>query len=290
MQTRKHTSWSAFPIALAALIPLAVGACDLSDSSDPGQTTAPLDQTVLGTAQSFAVLGASTVTNTGATTIYGSLGLSPGLAITGFPPGHVSGGTIYAGDAFALQAQNDTTTAYVTLAGEVPTLDLTGADLGGMTLTAGVYSFSSSAQLTGRLTLDAEGDSNATFVFQIGSTLTTASNSSVQVINSGEDCNVFWQVGSSATLGTTTAFKGNILALTSITLDTGADVIGRTLARNGAVTLDTNDVSILSCAGSDTETVDAGIDSPDADIDAPSGPADAGVDAGTGMGSGSGPF
>jgi hypothetical protein len=241
---------------LAALAAVAAGACHSSDAATVGQTKLAVDQTVLGTVQSFAVLGASAVTNIGATTIHGDLGIDPGLAVTGFPPGLVTGGTIHAGDSVALIAQNDATTAYNTLAGEAPTLDLTGKDLGGMTLPSGVYSFSSSAQLTGTLTLDAKGDSNAVFIFQIGSTLTTASGSSVVVINKAEDCNVFWQVGSSATLGTTTAFKGNILALTSITLNTNATVSGRVLARNAAVTMDTNDVSTLNC----TTPADAGVD------------------------------
>ena len=201
----------------------------------------------LGTEQSFAVLGGSTVTNTGSSVITGDLGVSPGSAITGFPPGLVTGGTIHAADAVALQAQNDTTTAYNDLAGQACDIDLTGQDLGGMTLVPGVYCFSSSAQLTGALTLDAGGDPNADWVFQIGSTLTTASSSSVLLTNEGQPCNVFWQVGSSATLGTTTSFVGNILALTSITLNTGANVSGRALARNGAVTLDTNNVAVAVC-------------------------------------------
>lgn len=201
----------------------------------------------LGTAQNFAVLGGSTVTNTGPSVITGDLGVSPGSAITGFPPGIVTG-TIHSADAVALQAQSDLTTSYNVLAGLSPTQDLTGQDLGGLTLTPGVYNFDNSAQLTGTLTLDAQGKSDALFVFQIGSTLTTASASTVQIINGGNDCNVFFQVGSSATLGTATAFEGNILALTSITLNTGADILsGRALAQNGAVTLDTNDVSIAGC-------------------------------------------
>jgi hypothetical protein len=126
---------------------------------------------------------------------------------------------------------------------------MTGLDLGGKTLIAGVYCFSSSAQLTGTLTLDAQGNANAVFIFKIGSTLTTASGSSVLLINGGTLCNVFWQVGSSATLGTTTSFAGNILALTSITLTTGATVTGRALARNGAVTLDTNTVTAICTSG-----------------------------------------
>jgi hypothetical protein len=201
----------------------------------------------LGSAQSFAVLGGSTVTNTGPSLITGDLGVSPGSAVTGFPPGTVVSGTIHAADAFALSAQGSVTTAYNSLAGQACTQDLTGQDLGGKILTAGVYCFSSSAQLTGTLTLDAQGNAGAVFIFKMGSTLTTASGSSVVLINGASPCNVFWQVGSSATLGTTTAFTGNILALTSITLNTGATMAGRALARNGAVTLDSNNVSASSC-------------------------------------------
>jgi Ice-binding-like len=198
----------------------------------------------LGTVDPFAVLAGSTVTNTGPSIVSGDLGVSPGSAITGFPPGTVSG-TIHNTDAVAMQAQNDLTTAYNFAAGESCGTNLTGQDLGGLTLTPGVYCFTSAAQLTGALTLNAQGNSNAVFVFQIGSTLTTASASSVLFSNGGEGDNVFWQIGSSAVLGTTTAFAGNILALTSISLDTGANIgCGRALARNGAVTMDTNDVSI----------------------------------------------
>lgn len=206
----------------------------------------------LGTAGNFAVLAGSTVTNTGSTVINGgSVGLSPGTAITGFPPGSITAPyTTYAADATAAQAQTDLTTAYNAAAGYAGATVLTG-DLGGMTLTPGVYAYSSSAQLTGTLTLNDQGNSNAQFIFQIGSTLTTASSSSVVMINAGStpDCNVFWQVGSSATLGTTTAFEGHILALTSITMDTGATITdGSALARNGAVTLDAN--TITNCAAS----------------------------------------
>jgi len=199
---------------------------------------------VLGTAGSFAVLAGSTVTNTGPTTIQGNVGVSSGTAITGFPPGTVSG-TMHSNDATASQAQIDLTTAYNVAAGEAVTDNLTGQGLGGLTLTPGVYYFASSAQLTGTLTLDNTLNANALYVFQIGSTLTTASNSSVDFINGGDD-NVFWQVGSSATLGTDTAFEGNILALTSITLTTGASIDdGRALARTGAVTLDTNNIGTV---------------------------------------------
>jgi type VI secretion system secreted protein VgrG len=165
-------------------------------------------------------------------------------------------GTIHAGDAAAMNAQGDLTKAYNEAMGLSPTSTLTGKDLGGMTLTSGVYFFASSAQLTGTLTL--EGKPNSLFVFQIGSTLTTASSSSVIFINSltGKpmtDPNIFWQVGSSATLGTTTSFQGNILALTSITMNTGATIgCGSALARNGAVTLDSN---VIGGGCSSTTTV-----------------------------------
>ncbi len=201
----------------------------------------------LGTAQRFAVLGGSAVTNTGPSTITGDLGVSPGNAVSGFPPGLVAGGTIHSADAVALQAQRDVTTAYNALAGQACDTVLTGQDLGGLTLTPGVYCYAAAAQLTGTLTLDAQGNPSAVFIFQIGSTLTTASNATVRVINGGSPCNIYWKVGSSATLGTATTFVGNILALTSITLTTGADISGRALARNGAVTLDTNTGSFAAC-------------------------------------------
>ncbi len=203
-------------------------------------------QSSLGTAQSFAVLGGSTVTNTGPSVLTGDLGVSPGASITGFPPGTKTG-TLHAADATSLQAQNDATTQYNALAGAACTANLTGQDLGGKTLTSGVYCFASSAQLTGILTLNAQGSGNATFVFKTGSTLTTASGSSVVLINGGNPCGVAWQIGSSATLGTTTSFVGNLIALSSITLNTGAGIVGRALARNGAVTLDTNNISFANC-------------------------------------------
>jgi type VI secretion system secreted protein VgrG len=207
-------------------------------------------QPVLGSAQSFSVLGASTVTNTGSTLVTGGLGVSPGSAVTGFPPGMVIGGSIHAGDSVALQAQTDLTAAYTTAAATPCTADLTGQDLGGLTLTPGVYCFNSSAQLTGTLTLNAQGNPGAVFLFKTGSSLTTASNSAVLLTNGASPCNVTWQVGSSATFGTGTVFAGNILALTSITLNTGARVSGRALARTGAVTLDTSNVA--GCAGAIT--------------------------------------
>lgn len=198
-------------------------------------------QTYLGTAQPFAVLGATAVTCSVASAVTGDLGISPnGVgSITGYPvPPCTVTGTIHAADGVALTAQNDLTTAYNTLAIQPCTLNLTGQDLGTVgVLPPGVYCFDTSAQLTGALVLDAQGDPNAPFIFKIGSTLTTAAAASVSVINGGSACGVSWQVGSSATLGTTTNFLGNIVALTSITTNTGANVTGRALARNGAVTL-----------------------------------------------------
>jgi hypothetical protein len=207
-------------------------------------------QISLNTAQNFGVLGGSTITNTGPTVVNGDVGVSPGSAVIGFPPGIVIG-TIHAADAVAAQAQTDLTAAFNTAAGLACGTDLTGQNLGGLVLTPGVYCFDTSAQLTGALTLDLQGNPNALFVFQIGSTLTTASASSVLLINSGgTTCppNVFWQVGTSATLGTGSSFTGNVLALSSITMTTGVNLNGRVLARNGAVTLDTN--AITSCAAS----------------------------------------
>lgn len=208
---------------------------------------------VLGSAGNFAVLGATTVTNTGATVLSGNLGVAPGTSITGLSTVIVSNGTVHDNNAVARQAQTDTLTAYTSLASLPFTDDLTGQDLGGLTLTPGVYFFFSSAQLTSALTLDFQGLSNQSFVFQIGSTLTTASASMIDLINQGLNDSVYFQVGSSATLGTTTSFVGTILADQSITLTTGATITcGNALTLNGAVTLDTN---VISTCGNSIPTV-----------------------------------
>jgi hypothetical protein len=206
----------------------------------------------LGTAASYSVLGGQTVTNTGPSTLSGDLGVSPGTAITGFPPGTVGGAT-HAGDAQAAQAQSDLTIAYDDAAGRAPTASVAG-DLVGQTLTTGVYNSTGPLALSGTLTLDGQGDPNAVFIFQIASTLITASASNVNVINGAQACNVFWQVGSSATLGTTSSFVGTIMALTSISVTTGATVEGRALARNGAVTLDDNVFTTTACDTTPTPT------------------------------------
>ncbi len=203
---------------------------------------------LLGTADSFAILGGSTITNTGPSVINGDLGLHPGTQVTGFPPGTVNGAQ-HINNAVAQQAKSDLTIAYKDAAGRPNTATLP-PDVGGRRLTAGVYRTGSVASLglTGNLTLDAQGDPRAVFIFQIESALTTASASSVSLINGAQACNVYWQVGSSATLGTTTRFVGNILALTSISVNNGVTVDGRLLARNGAVTLINDRVTRSQCA------------------------------------------
>lgn len=199
----------------------------------------------LGTADSFVVLAGSGITNTGPTTLNGDMGTYPTLTITGSSTITMNG-TNHAGDAVTQGAKTDLVTAYNSAAGQTPATTVSG-DLGGRTLVAGVYNSASSLGLTGALTLDAANDANAVFVFQAGSALTTASGSSIVLINGAQACNVFWQIGSSATIGTGSSFVGTIIALTSITLTTGATVSGRALARNGAVTMDTNTITRPTC-------------------------------------------
>ncbi len=204
----------------------------------------------LGTAIPFVVLAGSTVTNTGPSVLNGDLGVAPGTSLVGFGLPAVVNGATHNNDGVAQNAKSDLTTAYNVAAGQPvsPGNVLTGTNLGNRTLNAGAYRYASSAQLTGALTLDAEGDPNAQFVFQIGSTLTTAGASSVVLINGASPCNVWWQVGSSATIDTTTAFQGNLMALTDITLNNGATVIGRMLARNGQISLINNVLDASGCA------------------------------------------
>ncbi len=199
----------------------------------------------LGSAESFTVLGASTVTNTGATEIIGDVGVSPGSAITGFPPGHITDGALHANDSAASQAHADFATAYTAFAGlpSPPANNLSGTDLGGLTLTPGVYRFDTSATSGGILTFDAQGDPDARFVIQVGTTLITSSSSSVLLINEADARNVYIQTGTSVTLGSGSTFIGNLLAGASVTSVSGTNLIGRLMALTGAVTLDTNQVT-----------------------------------------------
>jgi hypothetical protein len=208
----------------------------------------------LGTAESFSVLGGSTVTNTGPTTMFGDLGLSPGSSVTGAP--HVLGAT-HVDDAVAIEAKSSLTTAYNDAASR-PTEGSAGTDLTGQTFAPGVYTASSSLLLSsGAVTLNAQGDPNAVFIFQVGTTLITGSNTSVSLINGAQACNVFWQVGSSVTLGTGTRFVGTVMAAATITANTAATIHGRLLAQTGAVNLDTNTITKSTCAAGGGETTTA---------------------------------
>lgn len=201
----------------------------------------------LGSAANFAVLAGSTITSTGATVINGDLGLTPGSSVTGFPAGIING-TTHVADAAAVQAQNDLTTAYLNAAGQIP-VSTVPAELGGTTKVAGIYdSIDGTFSVTGTLTLDGQNDPNSVFIFKTASTLITDGASNISLINGAQACNVFWQAGSSVTLGTNSTFKGNILAFSSATLTTGANVEGSVLARNGAVTLDASTVTRAVCA------------------------------------------
>src|ERR1022692_724428 len=205
-------SWFCAPfVVIAAVVVL------IATQSTAGAAVAPVG---LGTASSFAVLAGSTVTNTNPSILNGDLGVSPGSAITGFPPGVVNG-TVHQTDGVAAGAQSDLTTAYNDAAGRTPATSLPGFIGAGQSLDAGVYKATSSLDVGGSLTLNAHGNAGAVFIFQVGSTLITDSASHILLLNGAQACNVFWQVGSSATLGTGSIFQGNILALASITVTTG---------------------------------------------------------------------
>lgn len=199
----------------------------------------------LGSAETFGVLGATTVTNTGATEVTGNVGVSPGSAITGFPPGVIIDGALHAADGTATQAHADLATAYTGFSGlaSPPANNLSGQDLGGLTLTPGVYHFDTTATSGGVLTLDAQNDPDARFVIQVGTSLITTGASSVLLINQADARNVYFQVGSAVTLGSGSSFIGNLLAGTSVTAVGGTTVTGRLLALTGAVTMDTNQVT-----------------------------------------------
>jgi Ice-binding-like len=258
----RHLAW--FAVLLTALVTA------FAVSAAPASAAQPAVS--LGTANAFALMAGSAITNTGPSTINGDLGLSPGTAVSGFPPATLNG-TAHVTDAVASIAQNDLTTAYNDAAGRGPATAVP-ADLGGLTVTSGVYENATALGLTGSLTLDAQGNPNAVFIFKAGSSLTTASASSVNMVNGAQACNVFWKVGSSATLGTTSTMIGSIMALTSVSLNNAVTVNGRVLARNGAVTLINDTISRVPCA--------AGT------IGGPGGPPIAGAGNGSGSGSGNG--
>jgi hypothetical protein len=229
-----HKRLSALSLALAALVVILLPASAMA-ATDPG----------LGAAGNFAVLAGTTVTNTGPSWITGELGVAPGSAVTGFPPG--TSGVQHKGDSNATTAQTNLTAAYTNAAAQPcpGTNNLTGINLGGKTLVPGVYCQTTAPTLTGTLTLNGSG----VYIFQIGSTLVTASGARVVLIGGAQPCQVFWQVSSSATLATSTTFIGTIMALTQIGMFTGATLNGRALARNGAVNLDTNRIIQSSGCG-----------------------------------------
>ena len=239
----RRAAWPAVAVVGAIAVPVAIAMAIFSQSAIAA--TAPVG---LGTASSYAVLAGSTVTNTGPSVISGNIGVSPGTAVTGFPPGTVNSGTIHAADAAAADAQADLTTAYNDAAGRVKSASIGGFIGAGQTLAPGVYNATSSLDVGGSLTLDAQGDPNAVFIFQAGSTLGTDTGTTILLTNGAQACNVFWQVGSSATLTTGSTFQGTILALTSITVQAGDTITGRALARNGAVTLDDDTITAPGCA------------------------------------------
>jgi hypothetical protein len=236
---------------------LAAGAVMLSVAAPADAVTTINGPINLATATSYGVIAATAITDTGPTTVSGDIGLSPGASSSYTGQAHVTqpGGTVvHTADAQSLQAQADLGNAYTVAASLTPTLAGQN-ELGGLSLPPGVYSSGSSLQVTGQLTLNAAGDPNAVWVFQAGSTLTTATNSSVMLVNGASACNVFWQVGSSATIGVGTHFVGSVMALTSVTAQTNATVAGRLLAENGAVTLDTNTITVPTGCTNASSTV-----------------------------------
>lgn len=235
-----------------ALATVAGGVLILAITASPAWSATSPD---LGTAASASVVAGTTVTNTGATVLSGNLDLYPGTSVTGFPPGVVHGTQNLGGPVggVANVASNDVTAAYLQ-ALSAPATAAMNTDLGGLSLSPGVYAATSGISLTGSVTL--VGDASSVFIFQSVSTLTVAPGASVILSGGVQPCNVIWEVGSSATLGTTAAFVGNILALTSISMATGASLQGRALARNGGVTLDDNVItsSVCSAASGPTTT------------------------------------
>jgi hypothetical protein len=254
---KTHNKMRFIPLLLTLLLVVMMAAPTIPSVSIAAQPTVNL-----GTTKSFAVLAGSEITNTGPTTINGDVGLHPGTAFTGQGEATISG-EVHLADDVAEQAKADLVIAYNDAAGRLPVTTIP-TELGGTTLTPGIYdSANGTFQITGTLTLDAEGDPDGVFVFKTAATLITASGSSVSLINDAHFCRIFWQVGSSATLGTDSEFVGHILALQSITAETGATVRGQLLARNGAVTLDRNTINNEVCAtdvdggnGDDEEVTD----------------------------------
>ena len=241
--TRRRAARIATTAWLVVLATFAAGA--------PAATPVQLDRV-----GAFAVLGATTVTSAGTSTITGDLGVSPGTSVTGFPPGAGTGvlhGTMHAGDSAAAVAHADLAVAYDAAVLVPKTVDATTLD--GLTLGPGVYRGAAQSLAPGTLTLDGGGDPNAVFIFQSGSTLTTAASSQVSLTNGTQACNVFWQVGSSATLGAGSLLRGSILAHTSITVGAGTTIDGRALAVNAAVTLDNDTVTVRHCEGDPTLTL-----------------------------------
>jgi hypothetical protein len=209
----------------------------------PAQTIVQAKVSLAGSTSTLAVLSGSSITNTGATRITGDVALSPGTSIDGFPPGEFTG-TLHINDAIANQAKLDLTAAYNNAAGRTSTDIVTlSGNIGGLTLTPGLYkSTSSLAVSSGDVTFDAQGDADAIFIIQIATTLTTTSGRKVILSGGAQAANIFWQVGSSATFGTTSVFKGTVMAFQSITFNTGAALDGRAFASNGSITMEGNTI------------------------------------------------